>query len=284
MDHPDNCETAKTYSCVCSCGGALHGAILTRGITTSDPARRAEAIEWAEPRRWTRMTRAAQTATIQDNVADRQPAVTGIVSELVITLVGQARDDAEIDVIAAMAQQISDEVGADFQRHLDGGGPDRRSSRHLWCVVLATICRLYDEAFSFITSSVDDLVGAVMMRLREDISFDRTDDTQARDIYQYKYRVVAAFELVEYSFLESLIKKAVMAVIAAAKTIGEESVFKHLRLIGVITCPDPDRHPDVIRHCLWPLLSGPFQDALQENLEIQMRTWLRNAYVVGPGS
>ena len=151
-------------------------------------------------------------------------------------------------------------------------------------MVLATICRLYDEAFSFITSSVDDLVGAVMMRLREDISFDRTDDTQARDIYQYKYRVVAAFELVEYSFLESLIKKAVMAVIAAAKTIGEESVFKHLRLIGVITCPDPDRHPDVIRHCLWPLLSGPFQDALQENLEIQMRTWLRNAYVVGPGS
>lgn len=122
-----------------------------------------------------------------------------------------------------------------------------------------------------------------MMRLREAISFDRTHDTHARDIYQYKYRVVAAFELVEYLFLESLIKKAVVAVIAAAKAIGEESVFKHLRLIGAITCPDPDRHPDVIKLCLWPLLSGPFQDALQEPLEIQMRTWLRNAYVVRPG-
>ncbi|WP_454823374.1 hypothetical protein [Kocuria marina] len=209
--------------------------------------------------------------------------MTGIVSELVITLIGQARDDAEIDIIAALAEQISDEVGADFQRHLVGGAPDGRSSRHLWCVVLATICRLYDEAFSFITSSVDDLVGAVVMRLREETSFDRTDDIHARDIYQYKYRVVAAFELVEYSFLESLIKKAVMAVIAAAKAIGEESVFKHLRLIGAITCPGPDRPPDVIQHCLWPLLSGPFQDALQKTLEIQMRMWLRNAYVVQPG-
>lgn len=121
------------------------------------------------------------------------------------------------------------------------------------------------------------------MRLREETSFDRTDDTHARDIDRYKYRVVAACELVECSFLEALIKKAVMAVIAAAKAIGEESVFKHLRLIGAITRPDPDRHPDVTRHWLWPLLSGPFQGTLQETLEIQMRTWLRNAYVVEPG-
>lgn len=92
-----------------------------------------------DPRAWDRAE-----SDPRHNVADRQPAVTGIVSELVITLIGQARDDAEIEVVAALALQISDEVDADFQRHLDGGGLDRRSNRHLWCMVVATTCRLCD--------------------------------------------------------------------------------------------------------------------------------------------
>lgn len=50
-----------------------------------------------------------------------------------------------------------------------------------------------------------------------------------------------------------------MAVIAAGKAIGEESAFKYLRLTGTITCPASDRHHDVIRYRLWPLLSGPLK-------------------------
>lgn len=278
MGHTTNCETAKTYTCVCPCGGALHGAILIRGIATLDPAGRVEATDWAEPRRWRRLAEATRETTIEDHVADRQPAVTGIVSELVITLIEQAREDGEIDVIAALAHQISDEIGEDFERYLDSGGPDHRSTRHLWCVVLATICRIYDHGFDLVKVSADDLVDEMMTRLKENVSSDRRDETRARDIYQYKYRVVAAFELADYNFLEDLIRKAIYAVITAVKAIGEEAVFKHLRLIGAITCPDPDRHPDVVKHCLWPLLSGPFKEMLKESIATEMRSWLRNAY------
>lgn len=117
-----------------------------------------------------------------------------------------------------------------------------------------------------------------MTSLHEDISFDRNENTHARDIYQRKHLVVSAFELTDYAFLEPLVKRAVKAVAAAAKKIGEESVFKYLRLIGAITCPDPDRHPDVVKYCLWPLLSGPFRGALEGSIETEMRTWMRNAY------
>lgn len=282
MGHTTSCEIAKTYTCVCPCGGARHGAILIRGIATSDPAYQVEATDWAEPRRWTRLPKAARATAVRDRVADRRPAMTGIVSELVVTLIEQAREDGETDAIAGLAHQTSDEVGADFERHLDGGGPDHRSTRHLWCVVLATLCRLYDRGFELANATVDELVDEIMGALREDVSTDRGEETRARDIYQYKHRVVAAFEFASYSFLEALIKKAVRAVFVAKKAIGEEAVVKYLRLIGAITCPDPDRHPDVVKHCLWPLLSGPFTEVLDDSVATEMRTWLRNAYTVVP--
>lgn len=282
MGHTTNCETAKTYTCVCPCGGARHGAILIRGIATSDAATQVEATDWAEPRRWIRLPKAARRTTVTDRVADRHPAVTGIVSELVIALVEQTRSDGEIDAVAALAHQISDEIGEAFERHLDGGGPAHRSTRHLWCVVLATICRLYDRGFNLVNATLDDLVENIVEALRGDISTDRGEESQPRDIYQYRYRTVAAFEVAEYAFLEALIKKAVHAVTTAIKEIGEEAVFKHLRLIGAITCPDPDRHPDVVKYCLWPLLSGPFKETLEASIATEMRTWLRNAYPVVP--
>ena len=82
--------------------------------------------------------------------------------------------------------------------------------------------------------------------------------------------------------MEALIKKTAHAVTMAVKAIGEEAVVKHLRLIGAITCPDPDRHPDVVKHCLWPLLSGPFKEMLEDSIATEMRTWLRNAHGVMP--
>lgn len=282
MRHTTNCETAQGYTCTCPCGGARHGAILIRGIVTSDPETQAVATIWAEPRRWTRLPEATRTTTITDRVADRHPAMTGLVSELVITLIDQARTNGEIDAMAALAHHISDEIGDECERQLADGAPDHRSTRHLWCVVLATLCRLYDRGFDLVNRTHDDLIQNIMKALREGISTDRGVETRPRDIYQYRHRIVAAFEVAEYSFLETLIKKAVHAVTTAVKEAGEVAVFTHLRLIGAITCPDPDRHPDVVKHCLWPPLSGSFKEMLEDSVATEMRTWLRNSYPVVP--
>ncbi|GAA1050112.1 hypothetical protein [Arthrobacter russicus] len=173
-------------------------------------------------------------------------------------------------------------MGEEIERHLAGGGPDHGTARHLWCVVLATICRLYDHGFNLVSGTRDDLVETIMKSLRDGISTDRGEQSQSRDIYQNRHRIVAAFEVAEYAFLEAMIKKAIHTVMTAAKVIGEEAVFKYLRLIGAITCPDPDRHPDVVKHCLWSLLSRPFKEMLEDSIANEMCTWLRNAYPVVP--
>lgn len=136
---------------------------------------------------------------------------------------------------------------------------------------MATICRLYDRAFTFAKHSIDDLVHEVMNMLREDVSTDRGEETRARDVYQYRHRILAAFDIADYAFLEALIKRAIASIVAAMKAIGDGAVMKHLRLIGAIICPDPNRHPDIVRYCVWPLLMGPFRGMFGESVATEMR-------------
>lgn len=106
----------------------------------------------------------------------------------------------------------------------NGGGPAHRSNRHLWCVVLATICRLYDRGFNLFNARVDGLVGV------------------------------------------------------SWKPCGKTS------LPNWATTPVRGTSTDVIKHCLWPLLAGPFREMLKDSPSAKMRTWLRNAYPVKPTS
>lgn len=282
MSHTTNCETATTNTCVCPCGGARHGAVLIRGISSTSPAAQDEAYRWAEPGAWTRLPAATQTTTVDSNADDRRPAMTGVICELVLALIDDARVSGQLDVIETLAREISDDIGDEFERSLDDGGPGHRSNRHLWCVVLATLCRAYDQSFGFARRSVESIVDEVMSLIRDGVSSERGEETKARDVYWYRHRIVSAFEPDEYDFLGTLVKRAVESIIAAMQEAGEDAVMRHLRLIGAIACPDPDHHPDVVKYCIWPLLSGPFRELLDEAIEDQMRTWLRNAYVSVP--
>lgn len=282
MGHTTNCETANDYKCVCPCGGALHGAVLIRGVSSTDAGAQDEAFTWADPKRWTHASAATKQSTVEDKSSDRRPAMTAVVSELVLTIIEEVRKEGQLDAVEVLARKISEEIGDEFERHLDGGGPDCRSNRHLWCVVLATICRLYDHTATFARRSVEELVDGAMKLLKQDASADRGEQTQARDVYWYRRRIVAAFDVDKYDFLGALVKRAIRSVMAAMKQIGEVAVMKYLRLIASITCPDPDRHPDVVKYCIWPLLLGPFRELLKESIATEMRIWLRNAYVSVP--
>ncbi|MBE6482783.1 MAG: hypothetical protein E7Z94_10535 [Actinomyces ruminicola] len=147
-------------------------------------------------------------------------------------------------------------------------------------MVLATICRLYDETFAFSKKTVDGLLDGLMKQLSRETSRGLGEETSSRDLYSYRRgcRVIAAFEVAEYEFLGVLAKQAIDSVLAAMKQVGEEAVMRQMRMMTAVMCPDPDRHPDVIKYCIWPLLSGPFREALEEGIEEEMRVWLRNTY------
>lgn len=283
MSHTEKgCGTATGHSCKCPCGGALHGSVMIRGISSADASVQEEARAWAKPKRWTTVPAANKNSTVGDSMELRNKAMAGLICELVLVMIEQVRENGEIDAIGILADQISKEVGEEFEKNLAEGGPDRTKINHIWCVVLATICRLYDQGFSLFEDAIDSAVDAVLHELKQEASTDRTEYTNAQDVYEYKDKVKAAFDLATFPFLSALIKKAVNSLVDAVKAIGEESVMKHLRLICVIMCPDPDRHPDVVKYCLWPLVSGSFQELLQEAIATETRTWLRNAYVVVP--
>lgn len=284
MSHPLSCETATRHTCACSCGGARHCGVLIKGICTTSEAVHEETKKWTEPRRWKNVTSEAKQSTVNDTCADRRPALTGVVAELVSTLIDQAKDEGEIDVVGELAKEISDDVADECEKHLSNGDPSSKKSRHLWCVVVAAICRVFDEVGDAAEKSIDILTEKTMKLLREDTPDSRTETAEVMDIYHQHTGVARAFKINEYDWMGALIKKALKAVVAAIKSIGEETAMKYVRLIGAIICPDPERHPAVVKHCIWPLLNGPFREALQDSLASEMRAWIRNAYVVLPSA
>lgn len=178
MSHTHSCEIAQTYSCVCPCGGARHGAVLIRGITSTNPAAQNAAYGRAEPKRWSRLDSTARGATVDSTVADRQPVLTGVISELVLVMIEGVRENRQLAAIEKLAGRISDKIGDEFERRLGAGGSDRRNNNHLWCVVIATVCRVYDDAAAFLGESVDDLVDEVMTQLEEEVSTARGEQTR----------------------------------------------------------------------------------------------------------
>lgn len=279
MSHHKNCEIASGHRCVCRCGGALHGAMFVRAIYYSDGSSRSRAIDYANQRRWAQMRVGPVGSTVRKTVAVRRQAVSGILSEFVINAI-KTSGNGRSDVIEVLAMRLSDEIGGEMEQNLRGGPPARRGDRHLWCVVLATICRLYDETFAFSKKTVDGLLDGLMKQLSRETSRGLGEETSSRDLYSYRRgcRVIAAFEVAEYEFLGVLAKQAIDSVLAAMKQVGEEAVMRQMRMMTAVMCPDPDRHPDVIKYCIWPLLSGPFREALEEGIEEEMRVWLRNTY------
>lgn len=282
MAHDAHCENANNHTCVCPCGGARHGAILIRGISSTDPASQEQALNWVESKRWSQLTGAAKLTGVKSSSSERRPALAGVVTELVALLIVQVQDEAQVDAVELLAHEISEEVGDEFEKHLTSDGPDHRSNRHLWCVVLATICRVYDEIGDFTQHSIDGLIDHVMRKLQDEISSERGEDIAARDILWRRSGVVSAFEIDQYDWLGTLIKKALKSIVSAMKAVGEETVVKYIRLIGAIVCPDPERHPAVVKYCIWPLLGGPFKDALAETVSTEIRSWLQNAYIAIP--
>ncbi|MFF3027593.1 hypothetical protein [Microbacterium sp. NPDC057944] len=199
-------------------------------------------------------------------------------SELISTLITDIQEHGHLDAVDVFAKQISVEVSDEFDKRLSGGKAPKTSNRHLWCVVLAAICRAYDEMTDFVSKSVDSVVDDIVEWLRQAVKPDRTEDIEVTAIYSRKTGVRRAFDFDTFDWLRLVIRHAVLSVKVAFQELGEDVAMKYLRLIGAVVCPDPERHPVVVKHCIWPLVQGPFRDLLEKHVSDEIRAWLRNAY------
>lgn len=282
MSHTASCETAASYTCECPCGGARHGGVLIAGLRSTSGPPREEASLWTKPRRWRNLPYASKLSTAGDSSQERRPALTGVITELVSALIDHVTDEHEINAVDILAKGISDDIADQFERRLLKGGPGSKKSQHLWCSVIAAICRVYDEIGDLANEPIDVVSVRTMQLLRKATSNSRTGAAEVTDIYKQRTAVARAFDIDQFDWIDALINQAIKAIYSATKIIGEENAMKYVRLIGAIICPDPDRHPTVVQHCIWPLLNGPFREALRDSLASEMRAWIQDAYIVIP--
>lgn len=285
MTHSVPCEKASQFDCECACMGTLHGAHTLRIIVPKTASARADArvnaraelpgTPWSPPGRTTRVT------SIRSSVRDRRVDLAALIFELFVAALEEDQSDAETRAIHNLAEKLSSEVAEEVEKALGSRRRPSVTKGHFWCVILASICRVYDETVEFTSDSLEDLAGRVVSKLRSHSS-DRTANSHSLDIYFGRTNVRPAFVPDEIDFLEAVVKHALTSVLAAIEDTAEESVIKYVRLIACVVCPDPDAHPDVIRFCIWPLLEGPFKQYLGDRFDSQLHDWLRNAYVVEP--
>lgn len=281
MAHTGSCEGAKGHTCKCPCGNARHGGTLITGISSLDTADQDRALDLARPRRWADLTPAQQQPNAS-TAPDRRVGLDGVVNEVIVKIIEGMQDNltktGELNAVGALATGISQEIGDAFEAHLVGGSPVAKGNRHLWCVVLASICKAYDKTVDFARQTLDELVELVMGTLEEPTATDLQQPVHVRDIYRRTTPIAEAFTTTAYSWLKILVKHALGEIITAIAAIGEVAVIAHIRLFGAIVCPDPDQHPAVVKYCIWPLLSGPFKHLLEKLLASQMQQWIKNSY------
>lgn len=201
--------------------------------------------------------------------------------------------DTELAVVQELSETIAGTILSDMERHLRSGGP--RGSRetranHFFCVVLAAICQVYEQLNNYASNTNSELAEIIvdLIELSRQQPKHGSPEPYPRTVEKPKGRGKSrderhredSFSLLpgERAFLKQVILKLLEAARGAAVAPIEKGVMLHLRVIASITCPDPDRHPSIIKYCIWPLLKGPLRELISDDVARQMEDWLTDTY------
>lgn len=201
--------------------------------------------------------------------------------------------DTELATVQQLSETIADKVLSDMEGHLRSGGPrgsKKDRADHFFCVVLAAICQAYATLDNFANKTNSKLAGIIVDLIELSVQnpkdglpapYPRTvEKPKGRGKKRRKRNRDDSFRLQdgERDFLHQVILKLLEAARGSAMAPIEEGVMLHLRVIAAITCPDPDRHPSIIKYCIWPLLKGPLRGLISDEVADQMEAWLVDTY------
>ncbi|MGO2684793.1 MAG: hypothetical protein ACTIAA_11240 [Microbacterium sp.] len=201
--------------------------------------------------------------------------------------------DTELATVQQLSETIAGKVLSDIEGHLRSGGPQGRKNKradHFFCVVLAAVCQVYATLNDCASKTNEELAEIIVGLIELSVKNPKDDSPEPypRTVEKPKGRGKKrlnrdrddSFTLLdgERDFLQQVILKLLEAARKSAMAPIEKGVMLHLRVIAAITCPDPDRHPSIIKYCIWPLLKGPLRELISEEVAGQMETWLVETY------
>lgn len=294
MAHTSNCAGARGDKCVCDCMTALHGtAHLHRAGTFvrtpnphDDPAiaeknRKVDAIRVAENTKVKRLREAIDKGLDGFRKARRAPRKKGThrpislntavrrkfhdiaVSSIVVYL-GDHPD--ELDEVNRVAQALgksvvvalSEALGGDEEFKTRKGKSGSLGLSHLWCSILAALAEGMDE-FKNLTVEFRDYVIEAVIRAPVKSADKRIDWFTVMRRHFVKLLVTSVWATLQNAFELSS---------------GWRAFLKAVRILAIIVCPNVDRHPEVMNHCVLPLM----QELMAEEAFAWFQTNLHEAY------
>ena len=226
MGHNSRCANAKTDArkCRCSCGGNDHATNLAGSARARSGSGHA-AFQFNTPGQ-SRSDADEGNARKKRGRRERGAIASTAVAEIVDWLI---LNPTTTDHVQAMANAIGNGAAKELDKSLRGArrsGFKKAISKHIWCAFLAA---------------------------------------SAHAIVNFKHQLEQMSERVISMIIDSIIRDECSTVDRVAAKIAWKAVeklafFRQVdellrvtRILAVLTCPAPEKHPAVLRYCLTPL-------------------------------
>lgn len=139
--------------------------------------------------------------------------------------------------------------------------------KHLVCVICAVLLEFYEKVDELTDEMAQKLAGNIVDSVVEKIEKDK------------KIRIKKYVKTAVKKVLERALKKMFKALTAKMREIAIPLPWGNelaLRIIGVLTCPDPEKHFEVMKYCLKPLVEECLKESIKDQLPEDWRVFLES--------
>ena len=289
MPHAVACSDSQREDCSCECNGWLHGTNYFKhlvlpgqkhpmdgGKSTNWMRKTIEKFEkykFTDPDATVEIVRSAGYISAQnifesksqENDLPKWNEFSDILESIYQEIVGDLRDQ----IAQGIASEVIDKT---FKAETDRKAANQQVTLvlrygHLVCVICAALLEIYEKVDELIDEMAQELASNIVDSVVEKIEKDKK--------IQIKEFVKTAVKKILEHALEKMFKTltAKMGEIAVPLPWGNKLA---LRIIGVLTCPDPEKHFEIMKYCLKPLVEECLKEPIKDQLPEDWRVFLKS--------
>lgn len=292
MPHTTACSNSQREDCSCECNGWSHGINNFKHLV---PPGQKHPMEGGKSTNWMRKTieEFEKYEFVNPKITVELVQSAGYVSAQNIFESKSQENDLPkwnefSDILESVRQEIVDDLRGQIAQRIASGvinktfkaEADRKAANqqvtlvlrygHLVCAICAALLEFYQK--------IDELTDEMAKTLASNI-VDSVVETIEKE---KKIRIEEFVKTVVKKLLERALKKIFKTLTTKMREIAIPLPWGNklaLRIIGVLTCPDPEKHFEVMKYCLKPLveecLKEPIKDQLPKDWEVFLKSLLK---------
>jgi hypothetical protein len=232
MAHNSRCEKSTTdpRKCRCSCKGSHHGGTTRYSHGSASSASRAE----NGPGLSTRNVQPPRHTSPRDMTVTAQHALTEIIDWL-------AQNPTAAEQVTAIADLVAEQAVDALKKYGQAISRQELEANHFLCSLLAALAEAIDR-FKQALDRVPDAVISMITGKSDQLSLNAV---AVRIAVRSSWRLI--MQLPIFSHIDNLLRI--------------------VRIAAVLACPDPDKHAEVLRNCLYPLGGDVISASTERRLE-----------------